>query len=138
MTDLQIIFDFTMCIMWLWAYVFVLVGCIKYRYPMISPLGQAIIFFIWIIRCFKNHCFWRILFALYNSHLFFVGIGGGCNTFCYYQDRVYQKKKHCTIYHVCFVPNNNNVLFCCDTKSDVFLFILQHYSWWTYLVVVCF
>lgn len=43
MSRLQIILDTIMCILWMTTYTLVLIGTIKYRYPMISPVTQAII-----------------------------------------------------------------------------------------------
>lgn len=43
MTGWQIILDGIMCCMWMLTYTFVLIGTIKYQYPLISPITQAII-----------------------------------------------------------------------------------------------
>lgn len=43
MTELQIILDTTMCCLWVLTYTIVLIGTIKYKYPLISPITQAII-----------------------------------------------------------------------------------------------
>lgn len=43
MTTLSTALDTIMCIMWALTYTFVLIGTIKYRYPLISPISQSVI-----------------------------------------------------------------------------------------------
>lgn len=43
MSKVQIILDISMCMLWVTTYILVLIGTIKCRYPLISPITQAII-----------------------------------------------------------------------------------------------
>lgn len=43
MYSVRVIQDAAMCILWILTYTLVLIGTIKYRYPLIAPLAQAII-----------------------------------------------------------------------------------------------
>ena len=43
MSKFQIILDTAMCALWITTYTLVLIGSIRYRYPLISPITQAII-----------------------------------------------------------------------------------------------
>lgn len=43
MTKLQTALDAIMCILWIATYILVLIGTIKYKYPLISPVTQVII-----------------------------------------------------------------------------------------------
>jgi hypothetical protein len=43
MSNLQLVADIAMCLLWVATYALVLVGTIKYQYPLISPITQAII-----------------------------------------------------------------------------------------------
>lgn len=43
MSTIQIILDVSMCMLWITTYTLVLFGTIRYRYPLISPITQAII-----------------------------------------------------------------------------------------------
>lgn len=43
MTHIETILDVTMCILWIATYTLVLIGTVKYRYPLISPMTQAVI-----------------------------------------------------------------------------------------------
>lgn len=43
MSNLKIFIDSTMCMLWIVTYTLVLIGTIKTKYPMISPITQAII-----------------------------------------------------------------------------------------------
>lgn len=43
MTQIQIILDVGMCLLWITTYTLVLIGTIMYRYPLISPITQVII-----------------------------------------------------------------------------------------------
>ena len=43
MSEVQVICDTAMCIFWIATYTLVLIGMVKYRYPLISPITQAII-----------------------------------------------------------------------------------------------
>ena len=43
MDKLNVLLDVAMCVLWMVTYTLVLVGTIKYRYPLISPMAQAVI-----------------------------------------------------------------------------------------------
>lgn len=43
MAALRAILDLMMCCLWILTYTIVLLGTIKYNYPLISPVTQAII-----------------------------------------------------------------------------------------------
>lgn len=43
MTKVQILLDIAMCLLWITTYTLVLIGSIRYQYPLISPITQAII-----------------------------------------------------------------------------------------------
>lgn len=49
--------DIAMCALWILTYILVLIGTIKYRYPLISPITQA------IIAPFE----WSVLFLQFNK-----------------------------------------------------------------------
>lgn len=43
MGSIYIVLDTAMCMLWIVTYTLVLIGTVKYRYPLISPMAQAII-----------------------------------------------------------------------------------------------
>ena len=43
MSRIRVVLDSAMCMLWIMTYTLVLIGTIKYRYPMIAPITQAII-----------------------------------------------------------------------------------------------
>ena len=43
MSNTQVALDIAMCLLWITTYILVLIGTVKYHYPMISPITQAMI-----------------------------------------------------------------------------------------------
>lgn len=43
MSKITIALDMAMCVLWIVTYTLVLIGTIRYQYPVISPITQAII-----------------------------------------------------------------------------------------------
>lgn len=43
MSNIELFLDTAMCLLWIATYTLVLIGTIKYKYPLISPITQAII-----------------------------------------------------------------------------------------------
>lgn len=43
MNNLDVLLDIAMCVLWMVTYTLVLIGTIKYQYPLISPMAQTVI-----------------------------------------------------------------------------------------------
>ena len=121
MTKIQIILDTTMCFLWVVTYTLVLIGTVKYRYPLISLNTQAIIapfefsvlFLFLKIRSFRfdyasmAYLYWGVIEVL----IFLAILKSG-----------HLKKKHIIPYVMTVVAFTGTMIYWVTIREYMFMF----------------
>ena len=70
MSNIAVFLDALMCVFWIMTYVLVLIGTVRYRYPLISPVAQfffitneiaVLLFFFFNASNFSKYVIWAYI-----------------------------------------------------------------------------